>query len=62
MADTNFFAKRRQETEFFEWFDKANAIAEQYDITIYQVANARQIWDYAYAAGMAAANEQKENN
>jgi hypothetical protein len=41
----------RKEQEFFEWFDKIQAIADENDVTFYQVVNARQIWDYAYLAG-----------
>lgn len=41
----------RRESEFFEWFNEIQAIADTNNVTFYQVVNARQIWDYAYLAG-----------
>lgn len=44
-----FYAER--EREFFEWFEKAQALADKHEVSIYTIYNARQIWDLAYTAG-----------
>jgi hypothetical protein len=44
--------KAQREKLFFEWFDKAQAIADKNDVSIYVVYNARQIWDTAYATAV----------
>ena len=43
--------ERKQEELFFEWFDKINKMAEEHNVEIYKVVNARQIWDFGYLAG-----------
>ena len=42
--------KDKQEQLFFEWFDKIQTIANEREVSIYTVCNARQIWDFAYQA------------
>jgi hypothetical protein len=49
-----------RERDFFVWFDKAQAIADKHEVSIYTVYNARQIWDFAYTAGaLQNAKEEK---
>jgi len=43
----------KQEQTFFEYFDQWQALADKYDVSVYQIVNARQIWDYAYVCGKA---------
>ena len=43
----------KQEEAFFEWYDPIKEIADKHDATIYQIVNAREIWDFAYATGKA---------
>ena len=43
----------KQEQTFFEYFDQWQALADKYDVSVYQIVNARQIWDYAYSCGKA---------
>ena len=50
-----------REREFFEWFDTIQQIAERQDVSIYTVVNARQIWDTAYAKGVAQNKRSKED-
>lgn len=40
--------KDKQEQLFFEWFAKAQSVADKHEVSIYTVYNARQIWDIAY--------------
>ena len=48
----------KSEQQFFQWFDQWQALADKHEVTIYQIVNARQIWDLAYSAGKAdGANE-----
>jgi hypothetical protein len=48
-----------REREFFAWFDTIQQVAERHDVSIYTVVNARQIWDIAYAKGVA--QNKREN-
>jgi hypothetical protein len=41
----------KQTEQFFEYFDKWQALADKHGVTVYQIVNAREIWDYAYTAG-----------
>jgi hypothetical protein len=41
----------KREEEFWKWYDPIQAIAERQDVSIYQIVNAREIWDIAYATG-----------
>lgn len=43
----------KREQAFFENYDKWNAIAEKHEVSIYQIVNAREIWDIAYTTGKA---------
>ena len=43
----------KQEQQFFEYFDQWQALADKHDVSVYQIVNARQIWDYAYSCGTA---------
>jgi len=47
--------QKAREQEFFEWYEKATQIAEKHGVSLYTVYNARQIWDLAYASGVAQA-------
>jgi hypothetical protein len=49
-----------REREFFEWFAVIQEQAEKHDVSIYTVVNARQIWDTAYAKGVAQNKRTKE--
>ena len=56
-----FYEER--EKEFFEWFDKAQALADKHEVSIYTIYNARQIWDLAYKAGaLQNAKEKVDSN
>ncbi len=53
--------EQTQQKEFFEWFAIINAIAEKRGVSIYEIWNARKIWDYAYEKGIVAGlREAKE--
>jgi hypothetical protein len=41
------------EVAFFEHYDKWAELADKHGVTIYQIVNAREIWDIAYATGRA---------
>lgn len=41
----------RREAAFFEHYNMWAELAEKHDVTIYQIVNARQIWDLAYTTG-----------
>lgn len=41
----------KQEDAFFEWYEPIKETADKHDVTIYQIVNARQIWDFAYMTG-----------
>lgn len=43
-----------QEQEFSEWLNRIEEIANQYDISMYDVVGVRQIWDFGYNAGKMA--------
>jgi hypothetical protein len=43
----------KQEQQFFEYFDQWQALADKHEVSVYQIVNARQIWDYAYTCGKA---------
>jgi hypothetical protein len=43
----------KREQEFWKWYDPIQATAEKHEVSIYQIVNARQIWDIAYATGKA---------
>jgi hypothetical protein len=51
--------KQAREQEFFEWFEKIQAIADKNEVSFYAVMNARQIWDTAYASGVAQALKEQ---
>ncbi len=41
----------KREQAFWEWYEPIQALADKHEVSIYQVVNARQIWDMAYATG-----------
>ena len=41
----------KREAAFFEWYEPIKEIADRNDVTIYQIVNAREIWDFAYTTG-----------
>lgn len=52
----------KQEQAFWNYYDLSQAIADKNGLSIYQVVNFRQIFDYAYALGKEhEANSTKEN-
>ncbi len=44
----------KREAAFFEWYEPIQQMADKHNVTIYQVVNAREIWDMAYTTGRAA--------
>jgi hypothetical protein len=48
----------KQENAFFDYYNPIQELADKHDVSIYQIVNFRQIFDYAYACGKAdGANE-----
>jgi hypothetical protein len=43
----------KQEQEFWDYYTPIQEMADKHDITVYQIVNFRQIFDYAYAHGKA---------
>ena len=43
----------KKETAFFEWYEPVREMADKHGVTIYQIVNAREIWDMAYTTGKA---------
>lgn len=41
----------KREQEFWLWYEPIQATADKHGVSIYQVVNARQIWDMAYTTG-----------
>lgn len=41
----------KREAAFFEWFEPIQQLTEKHNVTIYQIVNAREIWDFAYTTG-----------
>jgi hypothetical protein len=43
----------KQEQAFWDYYNPIQELADKHDITVYQIVNIRQIFDYAYTAGKA---------
>jgi hypothetical protein len=41
----------KREEKFFEWYEPIQQMADKHGVTIYQIVNAREIWDFAYTTG-----------
>jgi hypothetical protein len=51
----------KREQAFWEWYDPIKETADRHGVEIYQLVNARQIWDMAYSTGKVdAMNEVAE--
>ena len=40
-----------QEQAFWDYYNPIQELADKHDITVYQIVNFRQIFDYAYTLG-----------
>lgn len=43
----------KQEQEFWDYYNPIQELADKHEVSIYQIVNIRQIFDYAYACGKA---------
>lgn len=43
----------KREQEFWDYYNPIQELADKHEVSIYQIVNIRQIFDYAYACGKA---------